>query len=110
MATDTMAALFTDFNDRPSEPPPPPVEEAAPALDVPTQTPEEAWTDGYLAGRQEPVGEPVDAALTAILVTSLHDLDARTAEAVDAASLAVADLLVNTVIAVASDEWPRRLL
>jgi hypothetical protein len=48
--------------------------------------------------------------MTAKLVTSLHELDSRTADAVDAASLAVADLLVNTVIAVASDEWPRKLL
>ena len=40
----------------------------------------------------------------------MHDLGAKAAEAADAASLVVADLLVTTVIAVASDEWPRKLL
>ena len=34
----------------------------------------------------------------------------RPREAVDAASLAVADLLVNAVIAVTSDDWSARLL
>jgi hypothetical protein len=51
-----------------------------------------------------------DPSLTARLVTSLHELDLHTSEAVDAAALAVADLLVNTVIAITSDTWSARLL
>jgi hypothetical protein len=115
MTTDAMFAVFEDFNDVRDEPPPAPeVEEPAPAFDPIGQIREEAWTAGYLTGRQEPAGdggEPgLTSGLTAKLVTSLHELDAKTADAVDAASLAVADLLVTTVIAVASDEWPRKLL
>jgi hypothetical protein len=110
MTTDTMFAVFADFNDARDEPPPPPMEEPEPAFDAIGQIRSEAWTDGYLAGRQEPAGEAPDSRMTARLVTSLYELDSRTADAVDAASLVVADLLVNTVIAVASDEWPRRLL
>jgi hypothetical protein len=110
MTTDTMFAVFADFNDHKDEPPPPPVEEEPPAFDATSQIREEAWTDGYLTGRQEPADETADGRLTAKLVTSLHDLDAKTADAVDAASLAVADLLINTVIAVASEDWPAKLL
>jgi hypothetical protein len=111
MTTDAMFAVFEDFNDVRDEPPPPPeVEKPAPAFDPIGQIREEAWTAGYLTGRQEPAGDGAEFGLTAKLVTSLHELDAKTADAVDAASLAVADLLVNTVIAVASDEWPRKLL
>jgi hypothetical protein len=110
MTTDTMFAVFADFNDARDEPPPPPVEEPQPAFDEIGQIRDQAWTDGYLAGRQEPIGDAPDSRMTAKLVTSLYELDSRTADAVDAASLAVADLLVNTVIAVASDEWPRKLL
>jgi hypothetical protein len=51
-----------------------------------------------------------DGRLTAKLLTSLHDLTARTAQEVDAASLAVADLLISTVISVVSDDWPAKLL
>jgi hypothetical protein len=109
--TNAMFAVFADFNDPRDEPPPlPPMEEPPPAFDEIGQIREEAWTDGYLTGRQEPAGETTDNRLTAKLVTSLHELDATTASAVDAASLAVADLLVNTVIAVASEDWPRKLL
>lgn len=109
MTTDTMFAVFADFNDRAHEPPPV-VEEAPPAVDERGQIREEAWTDGYMTGRQEPADKSADGCLTAKLVTSLHDLDAKAAEAVDAASLAVADLLINTVIAVASDDWSAKLL
>src|SRR4051812_25538363 len=109
MTTDTMFAVFADFNDHMDEPPPPPTEDEKPAFDI-GQIREEAWTDGYMTGRQEAPAETGETGLTAKLVTSLHDLDARAAAAVDAASLAVADLLVNTVIAVASDDWPRKLL
>jgi hypothetical protein len=111
MTTNAMFTVFADFNDFPDEPPTQPMEEASPSTDeIIGQIREEAWTDGYLTGRQEPNGEPAEASLTARLVTSLHELDGRTAEAVDAASLVVAELLVNTVIAVASDEWAHKLL
>jgi hypothetical protein len=111
MTTNAMFAVFADFNDFRDEPPPQPMEEVSPAADeMIGQIREEAWTDGYLTGRHEPTGETADASLTAKLVTSLHELDARMAEAVDAASLVVAELLVNTVIMVASDEWTHKLL
>jgi len=48
--------------------------------------------------------------MTARLLTSVHDLSGSTSEAVDTAALIVADLLVNTVIAVTSDGWSARLL
>jgi hypothetical protein len=109
MTTDVLFAVFADFNDR-QEPPPPTVEEDVPAIDLMAQVREQAWTEGYLTGRQQVAGETGDARLTARLVTSLHELDDKAAGVVDAASLAVADLLINTVIAVAADEWPRKLL
>ncbi|MEA2738431.1 MAG: hypothetical protein QOH05_1738, partial [Acetobacteraceae bacterium] len=40
----------------------------------------------------------------------LHELASETAGAVDLASLTVADLLVNTVIAATSDNWSARLM
>jgi hypothetical protein len=110
MTTETMSAVFADFNDREDDPPPPPIEEESVLLGDIGQIREEAWTDGYLTGRQEAGGTNGDQQLTARLLTSLYDLDAKAADAVDAASLAVADLLVNTVIAVASDDWPAKLL
>ena len=48
--------------------------------------------------------------LTAKLLTSLYELDAKISDTVDVVSLAVADLLVSTVIAVTSDDWSARLL
>jgi hypothetical protein len=110
MTSGAMFAVFADFNDHMDEPAPPPVEEAPPAFDEIGQIREEAWTGGYMTGRQELAGETGETHLTLKLVTALYELDARTTEAVDAASLVVADLLVNTVIAVASDDWPAKLL
>jgi hypothetical protein len=110
MTTNMMLAVFADFNDHRDEPSPSPVEEGPPAVNEVGQSCEEAWTDGYLTGRQEPAGETGDGKLTAKLLTSLNELDAKTAGAVDAASLAIADLLINTVIAVASDDWTSKLL
>jgi hypothetical protein len=110
MTTDMLFAVFADFNDHRDQPLPPPIGEGPPTFDEIGQTREEAWTDGYLTGRQKPGDETGDRRLTAKLLTSLDDLDAKTADAVDAASLAVADLLINTVIAVVSDDWPAKLL
>jgi hypothetical protein len=110
MMTDMMCAVFADFNDHRDEPLPPPVEEQPPAFDEIGQIRKEAWTDGYLTGRNEPGGEAGDGRLTAKLLTSLDALDAKTAEAIDAASLAVADLLINTVVAAVSDDWSAKLL
>jgi hypothetical protein len=111
MTTNAMFTIFADFNDFREEPLPPPVDEVSPTADeIIGPIREEAWTEGYLTGRHEPTDGHADENLTAKLVTSLHQLDSRTAEAVDAASLVVAELLLNTVIAVASDDWPRKLL
>lgn len=111
MTTDTMFAVFEDFNDRRDEPPPPLVEEDhPPARDI-GQIREEAWTDGYLTGRQQAVAATADPpGTTAELLTSVHDLEAKAAGAVDAASLAVADLLVDAVIAVIDGDWSVRLI
>jgi hypothetical protein len=111
MTTETLFAVYADFNDaRDDDAPPPTVEDPAPMFDEIGHIRAEAWTEGYMAGRQEPAMEPAGSCLTAGLVTSLHELDSRTAEAIDAASLVVADLLLNTMIAVACDDWPRTLL
>jgi hypothetical protein len=109
MTTGAMFAVFADFNDH-SNDPPLAVEVALPHFDEIGHIREEAWTEGYLTGRQEPANDSGDSKLTAKLLTSLYEIDAKTEDAVDAASLAVADLLVNTVIAVASEDWPAKLL
>lgn len=108
MTTDAMLAVFADFND-PGDEPPPPAEEDHSAADEIGRVREAAWTDGYLTGRRDPGRGHADRVLTAELLTALHDLDGKTADAVDAASLAVADLLVGAVIAMASDAWPAGL-
>jgi hypothetical protein len=110
MMTDATFAVFANFNDQVDEPAPPPVEEAPPVVDEIIQIRQEAWTEGYLAGRQEPGNEIADGKLTAKLLTALDDLTAKTTDVVDAASLTVADLLINTVISVLSDDWPAKLL
>jgi hypothetical protein len=110
MTTDTPFAVFEDFNE-PREDAPPPVVEDVPLLTDESGTiREEAWTDGYMTGRQERNSQPSAQNLTAKLLTSMHELDSTASEAVDAASLVVADLLVNTVIQVTADEWPNRLM
>ncbi len=108
MTTDMMFAVFADFNVAKEPPEPSPQEQPAEVSEA-GNIDAAAWTDGYLAGRQQ-AGEGSDQALTAKLLTSLHDLDHNAAQAVDAAALMVADLLVNTVIAVAADDWSAKLL
>jgi hypothetical protein len=110
MTTDMMFAVFADFNveKEPPELPPPPQEQPAEVSET-GELDAATWTDGYLAGRQQ-TGAGSNQALTAKLLTSLHDLDRNAAQAVDAAALMVADLLVNTVIAVAADNWSAKLL
>jgi len=110
MTTVTALAIFADFNEPPEEPSPPPVVDASPPPGDLGEIREEAWTDGYLTGRQERDAPGSDQTMTAKLLTSVHELDANIAQAVDAAALAVADLLVNTVIAVTADTWSSRLL
>ena len=58
--------------------PPPPVEEEPPAFDETVQIRQEAWTEGYLTGRQEPGDEIADGRLTAKLLTALDELTAKT--------------------------------
>ena len=67
--------------------------------------PRAIWPGAKNAGN-----EIADGKLTAKLLTALDDLTAKTTDAVDAASLAVAEVLISTVIAVASDDWPAKLL
>ena len=54
MTTDALFAVFANFNDEIDEPPAAPVEEAPVAFDETGKIRQEAWTEGYLAGRQEP--------------------------------------------------------
>ena len=103
-------AVFADFNDHGDDPAPLPTEPEPSHFDETGLIREQAWTEGYMTGRQEAAAATGQGGLTAKLLTSLYDLDAKTEDAVDAASLAVADLLVNTVIAVASEDWPAKLL
>jgi hypothetical protein len=109
MASDSTRAVFADFNDHLCEPPTPLVEEKPPAFDDIGHVREEAWTDGYLTGRKEPGSDAGDGKLIAKLLASLDALDVKTAEAVDAASLAVADLLITTVVTIACDDWNAQL-
>ncbi|HEY0181674.1 MAG TPA: hypothetical protein VGC09_02600 [Rhodopila sp.] len=110
MSTDTMMAVFEDFNEPGAEPPPAPVENPPPPLEEIDGMREAAWTEGYLTGRQERSAYISVQPLMPKLLTALDALEAKTSEAVDAASLAVADLLVSTVLAATSDSWSARLL
>jgi hypothetical protein len=110
MTTDALFAVFADFNDPRDEPSaPPPDAVPMPFGDI-GEIREAAWTEGYLTGRQEAGAYDNDQTLTAKLLTSVDDLGGGTVAAVDAAALAVADLLVNTVIAMTSDGWSAGLL
>jgi len=110
MTTDTIFAIFEDFNDKRDEPPAPSAEDELVPVDGLGEIRSQAWTEGYLTGRQECGSITGDQSLTAKLLTSVHELGPTTAEAVDAAALVMADLLVDTVIAVTSDAWSARLL
>jgi hypothetical protein len=110
MTTRTIFTVFEDFNEPRDEAPVPEVEDVPlPSGDI-DEIREAAWTEGYLTGRQESGAHTSDQPLTAKLLTSLHELASETAGAVDLASLTVADLLVNTVIAATSDNWSARLM
>lgn len=110
MTTEMFYAVFENFNDKRDEPPSPPAEEASVPIGEIGEIRSAAWTEGYLSGCQHSAGEAGSQTLTAKLLTSVHDLGSSTAEAVDAASLAVADLLVNTMISVTSETWSAGLL
>ena len=110
MTTETILAVFEDFNERRAGSLPAPAEnELTDPVEL-SRISEEAWTDGYLTGRHDHSKPGDDRTLTARLLTSVHELDAKVAEAVEVASLAVADLMVNTVVAVTSDSWSSRLM
>ena len=109
MTSDTLFAVFEDFNEHRDEPPPPPADEGSIPLGEVCETRATAWTEGYLSARQQAGDINGDQRLTARLLTSLHDLSETTAEAVDAASLVVADLLVNTFISVTAETWSAKL-
>ena len=104
MTTDMIFAVFEDFNERWEESANPIV-----ALEVPPleNSHEEAWTAGFLAGRREYGPDSDVRSQTAKLVTSVFAMHEQIAASVDAAALAVADLLV---VAVAADDWPVRLV
>jgi hypothetical protein len=110
MTTDATFAVFEDFNDPRETLAPPPVEDTPSPFDELGEIREQAWTDGYLTGRQERDRHGNDGNSAARLLTSVHELDAKASEAVEAASLVVADLLVNAVIAATSENWSARLL
>jgi hypothetical protein len=110
MTTDTIFAVFEDFNDPPDEPAAPPVsDETLPSSEI-GEIRETAWTEGYMTGRQDNSAHDSLQPLAAKLLTSVYDLGTATSQAVDAAALAVIDLLVDTVIAMTSDAWSARLL
>jgi hypothetical protein len=109
MTIDTLFAVFEDFNERRDEAPPPPPDEDSIPPDEVNEIRCIAWTEGYLSACQQAVDITGDQRLTARLLTSLHDLSSTTAEAVDAASLIVADLLVNTFISVTAETWSAKL-
>ncbi len=110
MTTVSIFAVFEDFNDLGDDHPVGSVEDVPlPPAEIGAAR-EEAWTDGYLTGRQEHAAQTSEQRMSAKLLTSLHDLDCKTTEAVEAASLAVADLLISTVIAAASDDWSAKLM
>ena len=110
MTTGTVFAVFEDFNDRRDEPAEPTIEDERISAEAAGELRDAAWTEGYLTGRQEHVSHSSERPLTATLLTAVHELEAGTSEAVGAAALAVADLLVNTVIAATSESWSARLL
>jgi hypothetical protein len=140
MATNTIFTVFEDFNDPRDEPAPVADEDAPPSVGEIGEIRATAWTDGFMTGRQtmgrqtmghqtpgnqtlgdQTLGDQTwghhesgvhdnDRTLMAKLLTSVHDLESKTSEAVDAAALAVADLVVNTVMTVTSDNWSARLL
>jgi len=110
MATDMILAIFENFNEPPEEVSPPAVQDVPILSGGLGEIREEAWTDGYLTGRQERDVHGDDQTSTAKLLTSVHELQISAGDAADAASLAVADLLVHTVITATSDNWSARLL
>jgi hypothetical protein len=110
MTTSAMLAIFEDFNDKGDEPLPAVAEELSGPEGQLGQIREEAWTDGYVTGRRDSSALGGDQVLAASLLTSVHELDLRASDVVDAAALQLADLLVSTVIAVTSEEWSARLL
>jgi hypothetical protein len=110
MTAAKMLAVFEDFNDPRDEPPPPAPEPLGFAANDIGRIREEAWTEGYMTGRQQTGAVRGDETLTAKLLTSVHQLESETSEVVDAAALLVADLLVSTVVTVTSDELAARLL
>jgi hypothetical protein len=106
-----MYAVFEDFNDKQEDAAPPAPEDDPPVFGDIGEIREQAWTEGYLTGRQASGGAPAgDWPQTAKLLTSVHDLARTTQRAIEDASLDVADLLVRTVIAATADHWPERLL
>ena len=110
MTTETIFAVFADFNDPGDAPPLIADEEISSASDDTEEIREQAWTDGYMTGRQERDGVDGDRGLTAKLLTSVHELDASAAGAVDEAALAVASLLMDAVVAATDDTWSARLM
>jgi hypothetical protein len=110
MATDTVLSIFADFNEPKEAPEPGPVEDDPAVPEEPVPYREEAWIDGYLTGQRALAAGRGDRTLAASLLSSLHAMEAKATEAVDTAALTLADLLIKTVIAAASEEWPAKLL
>ncbi|HET6306223.1 MAG TPA: hypothetical protein VFG12_03500 [Rhodopila sp.] len=107
MMNDAALAVFADFNDKRDEPPPP-VADPLPPSEALDEIRDLAWTDGYLAASQRDL-PPQDRTTAAKLLTAVHELQAQVSETVDEAAISVAQLLVDTIIAITGETWPARL-
>jgi hypothetical protein len=105
MTTATMLAVFEDFNEPRNEALAPAAEDPSFAADEVAKIREAAWIDGYMTGRRAGGGQSNDQTSAARLLTSVFDLEARASGEVEAAALMVADLLINSVMAVTSEQW-----
>ena len=109
MTTNTVFTVFAYYNEpKVARALPMPEDDAGPSEEIGLIR-EEAWTDGYLTGRQALANETAAQTIAAKLLTSLHDLETTAAQEADTTSLAIADLLANMVIAAASDDWSSHL-
>jgi hypothetical protein len=103
VTTDMKLTVFEDFNEPRNEPVNLNVaDDPHPSED----THGEAWTAGFLAGRQERGSDNGERTLTAQLVTSVFAMHKQASTSISAAAIEVANLFI---VAVAADNWPVQL-
>ena len=102
MQAGMLFAVFEDFNDGRDKAGPPAIEEKPAA---PPENVSESWTEGYLAGYRAGSAANSEQELTAKLLASVYELSLNVSEASEAAALAVADMLINTIVAITSVNW-----